>query len=65
MPSSVILGETGDIYIADTKNSCIRLLTVSTGVITTVAGGGNFGYSGDGGQAMSASFFFPRLGVHA
>ena len=45
-PRSVCLDTTGNIYIADTINTRIRKVTVNTGVITTVAGGG---YSlGDG-----------------
>jgi trimeric autotransporter adhesin len=50
---------TGNIYIADNKNSVIRMITKSTGIITTVAGDGNFGYSGDGGLAISASLALP------
>jgi sugar lactone lactonase YvrE len=49
----------GNIYIADTFNQRIRKLTVSTGIITTVAGNGSFGYGGDGGQATSAMLSYP------
>ncbi len=41
-------------YIADTNNHRIRKVTVSTGIMTTVAGTGASGYSGDNGQATSA-----------
>ena len=45
----------GNIYIADTSNQCIRKVTVSTGVISRIAGAGESGgYSGDGGAATSA-----------
>ena len=42
-------------YIADTTNNRIRKVTVSTGIITTIAGTGTGGYSGDGGDATSAA----------
>ena len=35
----------------------IREVNASTGVITTVAGNGNIGYTGDGGQATAAELF--------
>jgi sugar lactone lactonase YvrE len=46
----------GDIYIADTWNNCVRNINVMTGVITTVAGTGQKGFSGDGGPAARAQF---------
>ena len=47
---------TGDLYIADFGNHIIRLVTKSTGIISTVAGTGFSGYSGDGGLATNATF---------
>ena len=48
----------GNVYIADSDNGVVRKLTVSTGIITTIAGSGDvFGADGDGDQATSASFF--------
>jgi hypothetical protein len=45
----------GNVYIGDSDNLCVRKLTVSTGILTTVAGTGTRGgYSGDGGQATAA-----------
>ena len=46
-------------YIADTNNNRIRKVTISTGIITTIAGTGTAGYSGDNGQATSARFNYP------
>ena len=49
----------GNVYIADTFNHRIRKVTVSTGIITTIAGTGTSSYSGDNGAATSAAFRFP------
>ena len=46
-------------YIADYFNHRIRKVTVSTGIITTFAGTGSTGYSGDNGVATSASLWHP------
>ena len=46
-------------YIADQNHQRIRKVTVSTGIITTLAGTGNGGYSGDNGDATSAEFNYP------
>ena len=51
-------------YIADSTNQRIRKVTVSTGIITTIAGTGtagtgSFSYSGDGGAATSATLNYP------
>lgn len=50
----------GNIFIADTSNNAIRRIDASTGIITTVAGTGLAGFSGDGGPASSAELFEPR-----
>ena len=46
-------------YIADTYNHRIRMVTVSTGIITTIAGTGASSYSGDNGPATSAKLNYP------
>jgi sugar lactone lactonase YvrE len=58
-PSDVVLDLAGNLYIADYFNSRVRKVDVQTGNITTVAGNGVFGYSGDGGPATSAEFDGP------
>ena len=49
-------------YIADNNNNRIRKVTVSTGIITTIAGTGTPSYSGDNGPATSAALYYP-IGV--
>ena len=49
---------TGDVFIADSLNSRVRWVTPS-GIITTYAGNGSRGYSGDGGAASAAALYFP------
>ena len=58
-PTGVTLDTTGNIFIADYLNHRIRKIIMSTGVITTVAGNGNLGYSEDNVSATSASLFGP------
>ena len=64
-PCSLTLDSSGNLFIADEYNSRIRRVDTS-GVITTVAGGGftngnGFGtYGGDGGLATKAGLAFPR-----
>jgi trimeric autotransporter adhesin len=53
-PQGVAVDASGNVYISDTSNYRIRLLTVRTGIITTVAGDGTLGYGGDGGLATSS-----------
>jgi len=49
----------GNVHIADLGNQRIRKVTVSTGVITTIAGTGTASYSGDNGAATSATLYYP------
>jgi len=57
-PTGVVIDSSGNLYIADTYNNRIRRVDTS-GIITTVAGNGIAGYSGDGGSATSAQFYYP------
>jgi trimeric autotransporter adhesin len=57
-PLGVAVDSAGNLFIADTGNHRIR--KVSRGVITTVAGNGTQGFSGDNGPALSAQLSFPR-----
>lgn len=55
---AVVVDGAGDLFIADTYNQRIRKVSPS-GVITTVAGDGTAGYSGDGGPAANAQLNYP------
>jgi sugar lactone lactonase YvrE len=57
-PEGVAVDSSGNIFIADTSNNRIRKVDAG-GIITTVAGNGNFGFSGDGGSAINASLAGP------
>jgi sugar lactone lactonase YvrE len=57
-PHGVAIDSTGNLFIADTSNSRIRKVAAS-GIISTVAGNGISGFSGDGGQATSALLYYP------
>ncbi|MFO1418836.1 MAG: PKD domain-containing protein [Methylotetracoccus sp.] len=57
-PKGLTLGPDGSLYITDWGNAVIRRVDPK-GIITTIAGTGKAGYSGDGGPATSAQLFFP------
>src|SRR5947208_3349960 len=59
-PRGVALDASGNLYIADHFNHRIRKVDAATGIITTVAGNGVFGFAGDGGAATGASLNQPR-----
>ena len=56
----VAVASNGDVYIADTDNNAIRKVAAATGVITTVAGNGSPGSTGDGGPATGARLKAPE-----
>ncbi len=58
-PTAVFVDGSRNIYIADCGNHRIRKVDTS-GIISTVAGNGTRGFSGDGGLATSASLNFPQ-----
>ncbi len=59
-PSAVALDASGNLYIADTGNHKIRKVNVATGIISTAAGTGSAGYSGDGWFATWAKLDSPE-----
>jgi sugar lactone lactonase YvrE len=58
-PFDVAVDKSGNLYIPDSGAS-IRRVDASTGVITTYAGNGTMGYTGDGGSATKAELFSPN-----
>ncbi len=59
MPYDLLIDNQNNLYIADSNNHRIRKLDLNSGVITTVAGNGSAGFSGDGGLATDASLNWP------
>jgi hypothetical protein len=55
-PHHLLVAPNDDIYIADTWNNRVRKIDAKTGVISTIAGTGQKGFSGDGGPATKAQF---------
>ncbi|MGZ4036220.1 MAG: T9SS type A sorting domain-containing protein [Bacteroidia bacterium] len=58
LPEAVAVDDSGNVYISDTGDNLIRKVGVNS-VITTIAGTGNPGYSGDGGPALAAEMNSP------
>jgi uncharacterized protein (TIGR03437 family) len=64
-PRGVAADAAGNLYIADSANRRVRKVSPG-GIITTVAGTGADGFSGDGGPAIKASFYYlPGVAVDA
>lgn len=59
LPSALACDAAGNLYIADTGNHRVRRLAASTGILTTVAGTGVQGFSGDGGLGTAAAIDSP------
>jgi sugar lactone lactonase YvrE len=59
-PQRLAIDSVGNIYVADTGNSAVRRIDAVTGTITTVAGDGTPGSSGNGGPATAAEIDHPR-----
>jgi sugar lactone lactonase YvrE len=58
-PGGIAVDASGNLFIADQLNRRIRKVETSTGLITTVAGTGEYGFAGDGGPATGAQFWSP------
>jgi sugar lactone lactonase YvrE len=58
-PTGVATDSSANVYIADNVNNRVRVVNSTTGIITTLAGNGIAGFSGDGGLATSARLYNP------
>jgi uncharacterized protein (TIGR03437 family) len=61
-PYGIFLDAAGNLYIADEGNQRVRVVSPA-GIINTIAGSGQPGFSGDGGPAVSATMQFPKQAV--
>ncbi|MCI0637779.1 MAG: hypothetical protein L0Y72_22890 [Gemmataceae bacterium] len=59
-PYAVVRDQTGHLYIVDRLNAVVRKVDGKTGVVSTIAGNGKKGYSGDGGPAKLAMLREPN-----
>jgi DNA-binding beta-propeller fold protein YncE len=60
LPWGIVLDSHDNLFVADTDNRRVRRVDASTGIITTVAGNGTTGFSGDGSSAIAASLSYPQ-----
>jgi len=58
-PAGLKFDKYGNLYFADESNCCIRRIDTA-GIITTIAGTGAYGFSGDGGPATLAKLYAPH-----
>ena len=59
-PHEILFDAAGDLYIAERDNHVIRKVNMKTGIMSTVAGTGEAGFSGDGGPAVRAQLRQPH-----
>jgi hypothetical protein len=59
-PTGIVVDPSGDVYFSDSFNNVVRKINSATGIITTYAGKGLYGYSGDNGPATSAELSGPE-----
>ncbi len=58
-PNGVAVDSRGNLFVADTENCRIRKVSLGSGIISTAAGNGQFGFSGDNGPANQAGLYRP------
>lgn len=62
-PFHVEVDNRGSLFVVEADNHCLRKVDLATGTITTIAGTGAKGYTGDGGPATKATFNEPYAAV--
>ena len=65
LPHGLTIDPQGNLYLADTANHRIRRIDATTGIITTIAGTGTQGFSGDTGPATAANLDSPRSATYS
>ena len=58
-PFMCAFDDAGNLYVCEATNHIVRRIDAATGVITTIAGTGESGYTGDGGPATEATLYEP------
>ncbi|MEO1524979.1 MAG: hypothetical protein AAFX06_06060 [Planctomycetota bacterium] len=59
-PHEIRVDPDGNVYIADTRNHCVRWIEAETGIVRRLAGDGSAGFEGDGGPGVTARFDQPH-----
>lgn len=59
-PYGIAIDSAGAVYVADRHNAAVRRIDGGTGIVTTFAGTGSAGFSGDGGPAVDAGMVEPN-----
>lgn len=59
-PYGIAIDRAGNLYVADRHNHCVRRVDGASGIVTTFAGNGSSGFSGDDGPASSAGMVEPN-----
>ena len=59
-PYGIAVDRSGNIYVADRHNHCVRRIDGASGIVSTVAGNGSAGFAGDGGAAARAGLVEPN-----
>lgn len=60
LPHEIRFDKDGNLFVTDMKNHAIRKIDLKTGIISTIAGTGEAGYTGDGGVATKATLKQPH-----
>jgi hypothetical protein len=63
LPQGLTIDTHGNLYLADTANHRIRKIDATTGLITTIAGSGTQGFSGESATATGAALDSPRAAI--